>query len=85
MVRHGDPARGAFLLREGLAEVSVPAPGGNPIVLARLGPGDLFGEMALVDQGTCIANVTAAAPLDGWFVEREAFRGERKQTGGDNS
>ncbi len=74
-MRHGDPARGAWLLREGIAEVSVPAPGGNAIVLARLGPGDLFGEMALVDQGTCIANVTAAAPLDGWFVEREAFRG----------
>ncbi|MBK7658242.1 MAG: cyclic nucleotide-binding domain-containing protein [Betaproteobacteria bacterium] len=81
VVRHGDPARGAFLLREGLAEVSVPAPGGNAIVLARLGPGDLFGEMALVDQGTCIANVTASAALDGWFVEREAFRGAVSRRG----
>lgn len=81
VVRHGDLARGAFLLREGTAEVSVPAPGGNPIVLARLGPGDLFGEMALVEQGTCIANVNAASRLDGWFIEREAFRGSVSRPG----
>ena len=81
MVRHGEPARGAFLLREGTAEVTVPAPGGNPIVLARLGPGDLFGEMALVDQGTCIAHVAAATALDGWFIERETFRGAVSRRG----
>jgi CRP-like cAMP-binding protein len=81
VVRHGEPARGAWLLREGHAEVSVPAPGGNAIALARLGPGDLFGEMALVDHGTCIANVTATAALDGWFVEREAFRGAVSRRG----
>ena len=81
MVRHGDPARGAFLLRDGVAEVNVPAPGGNPIVLARLGTGDLFGEMALVEQGTCIANVTATTRLDGWFIEREAFRGAVSRRG----
>ena len=81
MVRHGEPARGAWLVREGLAEVSVPAPGGNAIILARLGPGDLFGEMALVEHGTCIANVTAAAALDGWFIEREAFRGSVSRRG----
>ena len=75
MVRHGEPARGAWLVRVGEAEVSVPAPGGTPLVMARLGAGDLFGETALVEQGICMAHVSAATALDGWFVEREAFRG----------
>jgi CRP-like cAMP-binding protein len=81
VVRHGEAARGAWLLREGEADVSVPAPGGNAIVLARLGPGDLFGEMALVDHGTCMASVSAASALDGWFIEREAFRGAVSRRG----
>lgn len=74
LVRHGDAARGAFVLRDGTAEARVPAPGGDCYVVARMGPGDIFGEMALVEAGTCTATVEATGPVDGWFLAFEDFR-----------
>ncbi|MCM2326380.1 MAG: cyclic nucleotide-binding domain-containing protein [Lysobacter sp.] len=74
LVRHGDAARGAFVLREGGAEARIPAPGGECIVVARLAGGDIFGEMALVEAGTCTATVVATSHVDGWFLTFEDFR-----------
>lgn len=74
LVRHGDAARGAFVLREGNVEARVPAPGGDCFVVALLGSGDIFGEMALVESGTCTATVVATAHVDGWFLAFEDFR-----------
>lgn len=74
LVRHGDAARGAFVLREGEAEARIPAPGGECFVVARLSAGDIFGEMALVEAGTCTATVVATAHVDGWFLAYEDFR-----------
>jgi CRP/FNR family transcriptional regulator, cyclic AMP receptor protein len=74
LVRHGDAARGAYVLREGCAEARIPAPGGECFVVARLASGDIFGEMALVDAGTCTATVVATEHVDGWFLAFEDFR-----------
>ena len=74
LVRHGEPARGAYVLRDGEAEAVVTLPGGESLTVARLAAGGVFGEMALVEQGTCTATVRAAAPIDGWFVATEDFR-----------
>lgn len=74
LVRHGEAARGAFVIREGRAEASVTLPGGERVVVATLGPGEMFGEMALIELGTCTATVRALSNLDGWFVAHEDFR-----------
>jgi CRP-like cAMP-binding protein len=74
LVRHGETARGAYVLREGSVEAVVTMPGGESHVVATLGPGSMFGEMALVELGTCIATVRATGPVDGWFVAHEDFR-----------
>ena len=74
LVRHGDPARGAWLLREGSAEAMVTLPGGDSLSVAQLGAGGVFGEMALLDHGTCTATVVAKGNVDGWFVDRDDFR-----------
>ncbi len=74
LVRHGDPARGAYVLRDGTVEAVVTLPGGESLTVARLGPGSVFGEMALIDLGTCTATVRAMGPVDGWFVANEDFR-----------
>ena len=74
LVRHGDPARGAYIVREGAVEAEVTLPGGERLVVAKLGPGSIIGEMALVELGTCTATVRATAPVDGWFVANEDFR-----------
>jgi CRP-like cAMP-binding protein len=74
LVRHGEPARGAYVLREGAAEAVVTLPGGESIVVAKLAAGSIFGEMALIELATCTATVRATANIDGWFVAHEDFR-----------
>lgn len=74
LVRHGDPARGAYVIRSGAVQAEVMQPGGETFVVARLGAGGVFGEMALIELGTCTATVRATAPVDGWFVSNEDFR-----------
>ena len=74
LVRQGDPARGAFIVREGAAEVVVRLPGGDSLAVATLASGSAFGEMALVELGTCTATVRATSSVDGWYVAHEDFR-----------
>lgn len=74
LVRHGETARGAYILREGTVEAVVTLPGGESLTVATLGPGSVFGEMALIELGTCTATVRAATPVTGWFVAHEDFR-----------
>jgi CRP-like cAMP-binding protein len=49
---------GFFLIVEGEASVVV-----DGVPVARLGPGDHFGELALITEGTRSATVTALSPL----------------------
>jgi CRP-like cAMP-binding protein len=74
LVRYGEPSRGAYVLKEGSAEASVLLPGGEKLTVAKLEAGDVFGEMALIERGTCTATVGATAKLAGWFIERDDFR-----------
>jgi CRP-like cAMP-binding protein len=74
LARHGDPSRGAYVLKEGAAEATVRLPGGEILTVARFGAGGVFGEMALCERGTCTATVTATENLAGWFIERDDFR-----------
>ena len=74
LVRHGDPARGAYVIREGMVEAEVTLPGGEKLVVAKLGAGSVIGEMALIELGTCTATVRATRPVDGWFIANEDFR-----------
>ena len=54
----GDTGIGFFLITEGTASVSV---GGKP--RGKLGPGDFFGEISLLDHGPRTATVTATSPI----------------------
>lgn len=74
LVRHGEASRGAYILREGAAEATVTLPGGEKLSVAKFGAGAVFGEMALIERGTCTATVTATEKVAGWFIEREDFR-----------
>jgi CRP/FNR family transcriptional regulator, cyclic AMP receptor protein len=54
----GAGAAGFFVIAEGNATVSV-----RGEVTAQLGPGDYFGEIALIDEGTRSASIMAATNL----------------------
>jgi CRP-like cAMP-binding protein len=74
LTRYGDPSRGAYILEEGAAEATVLLPGGEKLTVARIEAGSVFGEMALVERGTCTATVSASETLTGLFIERDDFR-----------
>jgi CRP-like cAMP-binding protein len=74
LVRHGEPARGAWILRQGAVEAFVTRPGGESLTVARLASGSVFGEMALVERGTCTATVRVLKDVEVWFISNEDFR-----------
>lgn len=61
IVREGSEARGVMLLRSGVARVEQDR-GGMTITLARMSPGEVFGEMSLLEEATASASVIADEP-----------------------
>ena len=57
LLQEGDPGERFYLLRKGRAKVYLGNADGREVILAFLGPGDFLGEMALVDDEPCSANV----------------------------
>ena len=58
IAREGDKGVGFFLILDGTAKISM---GGR--TRRRLGPGEYFGEIALLDEGPRSATVTAETPM----------------------
>lgn len=59
IVRRGDPGDGMYIVREGAVQVPVVDGTGERRLTAYLGPGDFFGEMALLTGGPRAADVVA--------------------------
>lgn len=58
--RRGDPGDSAYLVESGAIDISIER-GGEIMRLARRKPGEIFGEMAIVDKQPRTATATAAA------------------------
>jgi CRP-like cAMP-binding protein len=65
----GHTGVGFFVIDEGRATVRV-----GDRVIASLGPGDYFGEMALIDKGTRSADITADTELRCYCMTAWSFR-----------
>ena len=63
IVMEQDWGESLFLLRSGLAKVRTYTMDGDEVVMALLGVGDLFGEMAALDGSSRSADVVALTPL----------------------
>ena len=70
IAREGDPGVGLFIIMDGTAEVTI---GGKK--RATLGPGDFFGEIALLDGGPRTATVTATSDVQLLGLTEWVFRG----------
>ncbi len=68
LIRAGDQADRAFFISSGAVEVAI---GSERI---RLGPGDIFGEMALITGGRRTADVTAIDYCELLVIEEREFR-----------
>jgi len=69
LTREGEFGQEFFVIIDGTAEVLL---GDSPI--AELGPGEFFGEMALVDEERRTATVRAISPMRVLVMTRQSFR-----------
>ncbi|WP_319772831.1 Crp/Fnr family transcriptional regulator [Breoghania sp.] len=69
----GDPGNGCYAVLEGSLRVSLLSAEGDEQLLAVLGPGQLVGEMALLDGEPRSATVTALKPARLAFFDKAAF------------
>ena len=69
VVEEGSTGTSFFVIGEGNASVSV---GGEP--RATLGPGDYFGEMAIMEEGVRSASIVAATDVRSYFLTPWEFR-----------
>jgi len=70
IAKEGDRGVGLFLILEGTCDVTI---GGKRI--AKLGPGEFFGEIALLDRGPRTATVTAKTDVELVGITEWVFRG----------
>jgi CRP/FNR family transcriptional regulator, cyclic AMP receptor protein len=68
LCEQGDTAREFFVILAGEAEVTK-----DGLRLGALGPGDFFGEIALLERSTRTATVTATTPVRFFVLTRHAF------------
>jgi CRP-like cAMP-binding protein len=71
VIEEGEPGDAFYVILDGNARVTRRGTGRT---LKRLGPGDHFGELALLDGGPRTATVVAETALDTVRIRRTAFR-----------
>jgi CRP-like cAMP-binding protein len=75
LIREGDPGQGVFVVLRGeVAVTRADADGDGPVELARLGPSEVFGEIALLTREPATATVQATKPgTTLLFLSRDYF------------
>jgi CRP/FNR family cyclic AMP-dependent transcriptional regulator len=73
ILRRGDPNSGMLVIMTGRVRISVVSEDGKEVTLTVLGPGEVVGEMSLLDGGPCSADVTAQEDCTLLVIERGQF------------
>jgi CRP-like cAMP-binding protein len=70
----GDPGDALFVVDRGSVKVVLPSDeGAEPAIVAILGPGEFFGELAILDGAPHSATIVAVEPTDTFVLHRDAF------------
>jgi CRP-like cAMP-binding protein len=78
--REGDPAGPMFVVQRGEVRITTGPPGGERL-LATLGPGEFFGEMAVLTGEPRTATATCAEPSKLLVVDGRSFEGMLRANG----
>jgi hypothetical protein len=73
VLREGDPADRFYMVIRGQAEATQRGPDGSQVVINRIGPGDYFGEIGLLNDAPRKASVRATTSLEVMALDRETF------------
>lgn len=68
--KQGDPGDGIYIVKGGEVHIAVVASSGELRVISKLGPGELFGEMAVIDSDPRSASALAGERTTLYFVSR---------------
>lgn len=68
--KQGDPGDGVYLVREGLVEISVKGGQTGRYIFTEAGPGDLLGEMAVIEDQPRSASAVARKDTIVYFLPR---------------
>jgi CRP/FNR family transcriptional regulator, cyclic AMP receptor protein len=69
----GDAGEGLFVVLDGSIKIYVTSPVGTELVLATLGPGETFGELAVIDGGPRTASAKTLTPASLFYLSRSSF------------
>lgn len=73
ILRAGDAPDGIYIIVTGSVQLVHQDPEGRAFVAERFGPGELFGEMGLIDATACPASLVAAQACELALIPRQAF------------
>ena len=73
IIQQGAPADGLYVLASGSARVVMTGEDGAEATLSHLGPGDTFGESALLDDSPRSATVRASSATNALVLERRTY------------
>ncbi len=73
LCRQGEAGDRLFVILGGDVEVTVRGPHATRLTLARLGPGDVVGELNAVDGSARVADVVATSTVKAFCLERSAL------------
>src|SRR5208283_4022424 len=65
-----DPGDGVYFVKDGLVEISSLVRADARCVFSQLGPGEIFGEMAMIEHRPRSATATALKDTDVYFLPR---------------
>ena len=73
LFRQGMKADALYIIGSGKLEITTRTPGDTTAAVSAIGPGEVVGEFALLDDGLRSANVTAMADSEGLRIPRARF------------
>ncbi len=80
IIKEGDEGYSAYLIQSGEVEVYSQNEEGQEVILARLGTGEICGEMALISDGIRTASVRTSQDCNLVIITRAAFDEKLKKT-----
>jgi CRP/FNR family transcriptional regulator, cyclic AMP receptor protein len=70
----GDPGESFYVVESGRVKIGLASPDGKEMILSLFGPGDFFGELALLDGAPRSADAVAVEPCRLQLLQRADFR-----------
>jgi CRP/FNR family cyclic AMP-dependent transcriptional regulator len=73
IVSKGDPGNSLIVVISGTIKISVSSPDGRSAILNLIGPGEIFGEVAVLDGQARTADATANSNCEIYVIDRRDF------------